>query len=77
MADETSREQVQRVLNEFENFRPEVRRRAYAAVSAYAWHIYATASGGAGPVAVGGGSTSTTTTYTCPACGHSGNATYT
>lgn len=55
----------------------QLRERAFRSVDAYVQYIYATATGGAGPIAVPpapSGSTSTTGTFKCPKCGHNGTS---
>jgi hypothetical protein len=80
MPNGNSREDVERALNQFQNLGPELRDRAFGAVHSYIQYIYASATGGAGPVAVPpppAGSPSTTTgTFKCPSCGHNGTASY-
>jgi len=82
MPDENLRGSIEKGLNRLQNLEPpQLRDRAFSAVSAYVQLIYATVTGGAGPVAVPpppmGSSRSTTGTFKCPNCGHNGTARYT
>lgn len=68
-------------LSKLDNIDDEkLRERAYRSVNAYVQYIYATATGGAGPIAVPpsptGSSATTTGTFKCPSCSYSGVATY-
>ena len=55
-----------------------LRERAYRSVDSYVQYIYATATGGSGPVAAPPAphGKTTTGTFKCPNCGHNGTSTY-
>jgi hypothetical protein len=68
-------------LDKINKIEPEaLRDGALRSINSYVQYIYATATGGAGPLSVppspSGGST-TTGTFKCPSCAYNGIATYT
>lgn len=70
---------VKTSLKKLEELEGEVRECAYRSVDAYIHYIYATAAGGAGPVALppfSTGTSSTTGTFKCPSCAYNGTVTY-
>lgn len=72
-------ESMRTSLAQLSNLEESIRERAYRSVDAYVQYIYATATGGAGPVALPPtpmGASSTTGTFKCPKCGHTGISTY-
>lgn len=78
--DNLPRQDVYTALDRIDNLDPKLRDDAFRAVYAHIQYIYATATGGAGPIAVSpgpGGSSTTTGTFKCPSCGHIGTASYT
>lgn len=80
MSKDDAEKAVQDSLGLLNNLDTELRERAFRSVNAYIQYIYATATGGAGPVAVPpspAGSTSPTTgIFKCPKCNYNGSATY-